>query len=77
MISKGTPLNLTDVNRYATGIGFQDTILYDYSANSMTVVLNQTRALGMLIHIWTFKDDVLLFNAKDNIVNHFFILGYV
>jgi hypothetical protein len=62
-------LDLEDVNKYATGIGFQDSILYDYSTHRMTEVLSQTRALGMIVHIWTFKDDVLLFDAKTNIVN--------
>jgi hypothetical protein len=31
--------DLADVNKYATGIGFQDTILYDYSTHRMTEVL--------------------------------------
>lgn len=31
----------------------------------------------MIVHIWTFKDDMLLFDAKTNIVNFLFILGYV
>jgi hypothetical protein len=61
--------DLSDVNKYATGIGFQDTILYDYSTHRMTEILEQTRALGMIVHIWTFKDDMLLFDAKTNIVN--------
>ncbi len=31
-------------------------------------MLEQARQLGLIVHIWTFKDDELLFNAKDNIV---------
>ena len=43
----------------------------------MTEVLSQTRSLGMIVHIWTFKDDVLLFDSKTNIVSLLIILGYV
>jgi hypothetical protein len=28
--------DLNDVNKHATGIGFQDTILYDYANHRMT-----------------------------------------
>lgn len=61
MLSKGTNFDLVDINRYATGIGFQDSILYDYTKHEMTPVLMQSRDLGLLVHIWTFKDDNLLF----------------
>lgn len=71
-------LDLSDVNKYATGIGFQDTILYDYSTHRMTEILQQTRDLGMIVHIWTFKDDMLLFDAKTNIVKFYYLfVGYV
>ena len=53
-----------DINKYATGIGFQDSIIYDYSAHELTEVLNQCRQLGLMVHVWTFKDDNLLFDAK-------------
>ena len=29
LLSKGTPFDLNDVNKYATGIGFQDSIIWD------------------------------------------------
>jgi hypothetical protein len=28
----------------------------------------------MQVHIWTFKDDVLLFNSANNLVRYIFIL---
>ena len=52
---------------YATGIGFQDSIIWDYKLMEPTDVLKQMKDLGMKVHIWTFKDDVLLFEAENNI----------
>lgn len=63
--------DLEDINKYATGIGFQDTILYDYTNHRMSTILGDLRGLGLIVHIWTFKDDVLLFEAKTNIVTYF------
>ena len=31
LLMKGTKFDLEDVNKYATGIGFQDSIIWDYS----------------------------------------------
>ena len=31
--SSGTAFNLTDVAKYATGVGFSDSLLWDYSEN--------------------------------------------
>jgi hypothetical protein len=56
-------LDLNDINKYATGIGFEDDFLWDYDRNEQTALLKQTRDLGLIVHIWTFKDDDLLFNA--------------
>lgn len=56
------------MNKYATGIGFEDDFLWDYNNNKETVLLQQAKALGLIVHIWTFKDDDLLFNARNNIV---------
>lgn len=58
--------DLTDINKYATGIGFQDSIIWDYDTKQPTGVHNQTKALGMIVHVWTFKDDVLIFDSKNN-----------
>ena len=69
--------DLVDINKYATGIGFQDSIIYDYTAHELTQVLDQCRKLGLYVHVWTFKDDNLLFDAKTNLVIFFFILGNV
>ena len=69
LLSKGTSFDLEEVNKYATGIGFQDSIIYDYSKDAPTDVMAKTKALGMKVHVWTFKDDVLLFNSTNNIVH--------
>jgi glycerophosphoryl diester phosphodiesterase len=58
---------LNDINQYATGIGFQDSIIWDYKTHSIKDVLKETQKLGMIAHIWTFKDDVLMFETKNNI----------
>jgi glycerophosphoryl diester phosphodiesterase len=67
LLDTSTSFTLDDVNKYATGIGFQDGIIWDYSKNVVKEVLKQTQDLGLIAHIWTFKDDVLLFNSKNNI----------
>lgn len=59
---------MADINKYATGIGFEDRILWDYKTNTPKETLQNTRDFGMQVHIWTFKDDVLLFNSADNLV---------
>lgn len=64
----GESLDLEDINKYATGIGFEERILWDYKTNTPTATFTEARQLGLLIHIWTFKDDVLFFNAHTNIV---------
>jgi len=58
---------LADINKYATGIGFQDSIVWDYHNAKPTDIHNQTKALGMLVHVWTFKDDMLVFNSTNNL----------
>lgn len=67
MLFNGSPFDLVDINKYATGIGFQDSMIWDYSTNTARDTLQKTKDLGMIVHIWTFKDDVLLFNVKNNI----------
>lgn len=67
LLGYGDGFDLADVNKYATGIGFQDSVLWDYTKNSPRETLKQAQALGLMVHIWTFKDDVLLFNVKNNI----------
>ena len=68
LVEDGDILDLNDINKYATGIGFEDDFLWDYDRNEQTALLKQTRDLGLIVHIWTFKDDDLLFNAQNNIV---------
>ena len=68
LLGKGTHFDLEDVNKYATGLGYQDSIIYDYASGKQTSVIQDTKSLGMLVHVWTFKDDVILFNSTNNIV---------
>lgn len=68
LVESGYIFDLEDVNKYATGVGFEDEFLWDYKNNNETALLAQARSLGLIVHIWTFKDDVLLFNAKNSIV---------
>jgi glycerophosphoryl diester phosphodiesterase len=69
--------DLVDINKYATGIGFEDAIIYNYTAHQLSTVLEQCRSLGLMVHIWTFKDDNLLFDAKNNLVIFYHHLGNV
>lgn len=77
LVLKSTKFDLVDVNKYATGIGFQDSIIYDYTTHQMTEVLTESRKLGLMVHIWTFKDDALLFDSRNNLVEFYLILGNV
>ena len=67
LLGKGAAYDLEDVNKYATGIGFQDSMLWDYANKKPTNVISEMRSLGMKVHLWTFKDDVLLFEADNNV----------
>jgi len=64
----GESLDLDDINKYATGIGFEERILWDYQTGKPTSTFYKARELGLIVHIWTFKDDVLFFNSTTNIV---------
>jgi glycerophosphoryl diester phosphodiesterase len=63
LASSNQAVNLDDIAIYATGIGFQDGALWDYKTNSPTETFYKARQLGLVLHIWTFKDDVLMFNS--------------
>ena len=65
---KGEDIDLDDIAIYATGVGFEEAILWDYKTNLPTETFYRARQLGLIVHIWTFKDDVLFFNSKTNIV---------
>jgi glycerophosphoryl diester phosphodiesterase len=70
LLFTGSPFNLTDIALYATGIGFQDGIIWDYKNKKPFTVHTDTQALGMLVHVWTFRDDDNPpFNATNNIVS--------
>ena len=62
--------SLDEIAIYATGIGFNDKALWNYTTNTATPLLRQMRDRGLIVHIWTFKDDILMFNSKNNIVDH-------
>ena len=68
LVEDGDTFDLNDVAKYATGVGFEDGFIWDYKSDRATALLEQARGLGLIVHIWTFKDDELFFNAKDNIV---------
>ena len=61
-------LNLTDVALHATGVGLNDYWLWDKVSGKPSNTFYEARELGLIVHLWTFKDDVLLFNATTNIV---------
>lgn len=42
-------------------------MIWDYALNTPTSYLEEARRVGLITHIWTFKDDELLFNSKNNI----------
>ena len=64
LCTTGNAFNLTDVAIYATGIGFNDFLLWDYAEKKPSSVFIQARELGLLVHMWTFKDDVVFMDAK-------------
>lgn len=68
LLFSGTEFDLVDINKYATGIGYQDSIIWNYTTAQPTKVHNETKALGMMVHVWTFKDDMLVFNTTNNLV---------
>jgi hypothetical protein len=69
LAEKSGKLNLTDVALHATGVGLNDYWLWDYSGNQPSETFYEARDLGLIVHLWTFKDDVLQFGAKNNIVS--------
>ena len=68
LAEKTGTLNLTDVALHATGVGLNDYWLWDKVNGKPSDVFYQARNLGLIVHMWTFKDDVKYFNASTNIV---------
>ena len=69
----GKPSSLADfaekAAKYSHGLGVESTLVYDPVAKKPKKdVLDQIKALNMMLHVWTFRDDQLLFGAKDAIV---------
>jgi glycerophosphoryl diester phosphodiesterase len=69
LVANGQSFDLVDTAKYATGIGFESEFLWDYKKNAPTDTFYKARELGLILHIWTFKDDVGLLNSKSNIVS--------
>ena len=61
-------LNLTDVALHATGVGLNDFWLWDSVNRKPSDKFYEARALGLIVHMWTFKDDMKVFSASTNIV---------
>jgi glycerophosphoryl diester phosphodiesterase len=43
LVGKGTQIDFKDVAKYATGIGFQDNMIWDYANNKITDLIHQTK----------------------------------
>jgi hypothetical protein len=67
-LSGGGKFDLSDVVEHATGIGFSDSVLWNYQENRPSDVFLEAKRLGLVVHMWTFKDDVLSLGATSNIV---------
>jgi glycerophosphoryl diester phosphodiesterase len=49
-----------------TSIGITDTTAWDYSRRAANGYVQRAGARGLRVHLWTFKDDVLLFGASNS-----------
>jgi glycerophosphoryl diester phosphodiesterase len=60
---------IREASSYSHGIGIEDILLWDSNNKKPNYELIQKiKDLKMLTHVWTFKDDSLIFDAKTNIV---------
>lgn len=51
--------------KYCHGLGVESTFLYDIEKKKpKKEVIDQIKAMNMGLHVWTFRDDDLLFGAK-------------
>lgn len=42
-------------------------MVWDYFLSTPTWLLEETRKYELLIHVWTFKDDAMIFQGRNNI----------
>lgn len=70
LVFTGEALDLDDTNKYATGVGFEEGAIWDYVNHRPSETFTKARDLGLLIHVWTFKDDLLFFNATSNLESY-------
>ena len=68
LVTYASRYDLTDVNKYATGMGVDDPSIWNYTTLQPTQLLEDARKLDLLLHVWTFKDDSLFFNSSTNFV---------
>lgn len=61
------PYHMEEVANYAASIGYKDKMILRYFLSEPTFLVEQTCKDGLLIHLWTFKDDARIFQAITNI----------
>ena len=69
LVTHTTKYNLTEVNTYATGLGVDDSSIWNYTTSKPTDLLTTARYLNLLLHVWTFKDDNLFWKSSTNYVS--------
>lgn len=52
-----------------------DEVVWNYENKKPFDVLDKAKHLGLITHVWTFKDEKPLFDEKTNIVFICFIIG--
>ena len=43
-------------------------MIWDYDLDKEKQTLSETRSLGLLIHVWTFRDDAVMLDAQNSLV---------
>ena len=57
------------LSRHCHGMGVEDTLVYDIENKRPDLdTVKKIKDLGMMLHVWTFKDDQLPFGAKTPLV---------
>lgn len=60
-------VNLAEVAQFACSVGVNDLVEWDYKQNKSRGMVDQAHSLGLLVHMWTFKDDMLFFNSSTGV----------
>lgn len=71
LVTHSTKYDLNEVAKYATGLGVDDASIWNYTTLKPTALLDSSRYLDLLLHVWTFKDDNLFFNSSTNFVHQY------